>query len=219
MRFPAFFILILLLAPATARAHSYVWQDPKFDYAVSFPDDWARNFTDVAGPRLEILAPTGDGHVFCKFFAREDGRFAHLPGSFLPPVVEREFGRDFWQNRLAAFNNTTLYDIQTGKALGQGWAVWTHADYLRPTPGPDGEMTPYRAWMGGTIYYNMSLDFRCAAPRAVYERWAPEFQSIVSSIAFAPRYTALPEGDYRPFVTDPNAALHIRTRAGRVLQY
>ena len=183
-----------------ARADYFVWRDEKSGLSLSFPDTWrivqGRQKDDI----LTIEAPSGRAHAACRVRVDTDGRFLIYPPRLQDAEQRVAFDRTFWENYVAQYDDSSLYDVRDGAGLGRGFAGYADAGYTSAVPGPE---MPRRAILFATNYYGKLYILECSSHLDAFQDWKGPFLGIVHSVDFLPAYHQLETGDYRNFEQDP----------------
>lgn len=196
MRFIYFlFFTVMMLAGPMAKADVFVWEDPAFDFQLTYPDDWVAGVADRPNVRYKVA---GDGahHVVCRYLADRDERYVIYPNRYLPDVRDDAIQPDYWANALPRADSITLVNEYTG-GVGAGPAYYALLDYRRPVS--DGSMAAMRAISAATIYDDIRFQVICEASKRYFADYRDLFGAMMDSIAFEPKYHPFKQGFYRDF--------------------
>ena len=195
--------LFLLVLPFNhVLASVYVWQDPKYDITLTFPDDWVRQAQEGDDMRLHILAPQGTDHAACRVLASNDNRFLYVPprgavqvSSF---VQDQQAMKNILANRLR-YDEVRLTGYQTIASLGKGPASFAVGQFVKAWNGQNINM---QSLVFGGYMYGFESVFQCEAMASAWGRWQPVFLDIASTFDYPAKFGILKQGQYRDFMAD-----------------
>jgi hypothetical protein len=224
--------LTTLLIGSAAHADVFVYNDPDFDYSVTYPDTWRLNVPDAGTKRFRIAPMHGQDQVECAMSAVKDGRLNLYPAKLMDKAVPATLDQSFWaEDVLPDYPNYHVLKFHAPAGLGQGYAssvqiTWDNIlvdtpmavtdvlpeDEALPSPVgmtevpadsiTDNAADTMRASMVATIYGGNRYRFTCQANGSAFEHWEPIFGSILDSVRFDREYTMVPTGYYRNFLAD-----------------
>ncbi len=201
---PFLFTVLLglgLLTAAPASADTFLWQDPKGDYTMSFPDTWRLQTPDSPLTMLRVAGPIAADRPVCKMQVTHDGRAAMYPKRLVDEAVVEFLNEEFFRDEIAQFNNAQLTAFYAPASMG-GKGDATAARYVYNDNG-----TPMYGVMIASLYGSQRYVASCGSRLDAFNRWAPVFASILGSVEFKDKYHPFAIGYYRNFLADPQLAL------------
>lgn len=178
-----------------ARADVFVWEDPTFDFRMTYPDDWVTGVPDRPNVRYKV-AGDGGHHVVCRYLADRDKRYVIYPNRYLPDVRDEAIKSNYWADALPRATDITLIDEFAG-GVGAGPSYYALLDYRRPVTG--GAMADMRAITAATIYDDIRFQVICEAGEKHFADYRDLFGAMIDSISFEPKYHPFKQGFYRDF--------------------
>lgn len=213
MRKILFGLMVMMGVAGTAEASSFVWKDPSNGFAFSFPDSWTVQTEDEPTTRIRIAGPLIEDHATCRVKAQQDGRLKIYPKHLMTQAVKETLGRDFWEDEIAEHINAKITDYRAPAGLGgKGDATAIKSSFIQ-TDGQQ-KMNMYGASIA-SIYGDTRYVVSCFARAEQYQKYAPVFATIMSSVDFDDRYHPFATGYYRDFLADPVLTLP-RTKPGTI---
>lgn len=201
------FVIVALLSASAARADIFLWQDPDFDYQISYPDTWRRQAPDTPTTRLVVAGPSD--RALCRVKADTDGRAVIYPKHLMKAAVNTQLNQDFWWEEVAQYDNARLLDMYQSAGIGQGNATMVVAGYT--IPDGMGNDILMQAVMFSTLYADMRYTVGCSAEASKFVEWQPLFMSVMGSSTFDPRYMPYAHGLYwRDYSKDKQLILRQR---------
>jgi len=196
------FALFLIITAMPTRAEVFVWQDPKYDITLTFPQTWMRQAKEGDDLRLHILAPQGTDHAACRVFAHQDNRFLYVPPRAAVEVSafiqDQESLRGLLAHRLH-YTDVRLVGYQNIAALGKGPATMAMAQFRKEW---NGDMIPMQAIVFGGYSQGLETVFQCEAMAKSWGKWQNLFTSMAASFDFPVRNARFKNGYYRDFMAD-----------------
>lgn len=193
------------MAPAPAKADTFVWKDAEHGYTVSFPDMWRVQTEDGPTTRLRIAGPIAEDMATCRVQVDEDGRLKIYPKRLMDEAVMNTLDRSYWDQETAQYQEAEITGYYTPASIsGKGDATAVTVSFV----GDDGEgpVSMQGAMIGG-IYGGKRYVVSCSAKAEVYAKWSDVFASIMDSVELHDRYHPFATGYYRAFLNDPKLAL------------
>lgn len=200
---------VLSLMSVTAKADTFVWQDPLGDFTMSFPDVWRVQTPDNANTYLRIAGPIAEEKPVCSMQVSHDGRALIYPKRLVDEAVVNYLSEDFFRDQIAQYANAQLTAYYAPASMGSKGDA-TAARFVYNDNG-----TPMYGIMFASLYADKLYLSSCASKLQAYNRWAPIFASILDSIELKDKYHPFAIGYYRDFLADPELALP-RTKPGTI---
>lgn len=197
-----FAVLGLMLAvSAPVKADTFVWQDSKNDFTMSFPDVWRIQTEDTPTTRLRIAGPLGEDAATCRMQVQDDGRAKIYPKRLTDEAVVDLLDEDFWHGHIAQYQKAQIAAYYAPASMsGKGDATAVKFTYLENN-------VPMYGVMIGSIYGGKQFVASCSSKSDVYDRWADVFASILDSVELESKYHPFAQGYYRDFLADPKLVL------------
>jgi len=196
------FVLFLVIASIPASASVFVWQDPKFDITLTFPDDWMRQAKEGEDLRFHILAPQGQNMAACRVFASNDNRFLYVPPRGAIEVAafiqDQKALQGILANRLH-YDNVRLIGYQNIAGLGKGPATVALGQFNTTVNGRNYQM---QSIVFGGYSQGLETVFQCESTQQGWDRWYPLFMGMASSFDYPLRNAPVKQGYYRDFMAD-----------------
>lgn len=190
-------LLIALLLPSLAHATVHYYNNPKYDYSFSYPDDWMAQSEPEDAPHVyKIVADEGRARAYCQIASQDDRRFMIYPAKHQADLMQREFGPEFWMGHLSANSNLVFIDVFERAGLGDGQATSVLVDYTTSSGVPE------RSLLAATIHGGVRYVMQCASTQEEFARFEPLFHQIIATLKLRPAYTPFPHGFYRDFTQD-----------------
>lgn len=195
-------VLGLMAAATPAAADTFVWQDPKNDFTMSFPDSWRMQTEDTPTTRLRIAGPLGEDSATCRMQVDEDGRAKIYPKRLTDEAVVEKLDQNFWEGHIGQYKKAQLAALYAPASLGgKGDATAIKFTFV------DENNMPMYGMMVGSIYGGKQFIASCSSKSEVYGRWADVFASIIDSVELKTKYHPFAIGYYRDFLADPKLVL------------
>lgn len=197
--------LILLLALFTvsmtasieAKADYYLWKEPTSGLTMTFPDTWKRQSTRGADEVLRISGPSDGENPVCTVKIHDDKRFTIFPPDYGDAVQRVAVSIPFWKSYMGHYDEYIVDRVFDGGGLGRWLASYALASYSQR----DGTVTQQRrAIMFASLYGGKLYVTECSTLNHAYDRWSPNFRSIIKSIDFKKMYHEHATGDYANFL-------------------
>lgn len=185
----------------STRADVVVWQDPDFNYSLSYPDRWS-SFFHRETPTRHAMHTRHSDEGSCVVLAEKDGRYLIYNADELPTMVLRDINETFWQKYLPFMNvydrRPLQFEIKTIRngSLAQGFARFVTAQYQ--TDKGDTIKGIYFA----TLYSDMIFVIGCQSKAAAFGKILPTFMGVIDSVRFENKYRPFPSNYYRDFLAD-----------------
>ncbi len=201
MRVLVFALALFACGLSTAKADTFVWQDPKGDFTMSFPDTWRVQTPDTPSTKLLIAGPVAPDKEHCRMMVQPDGRANIYPKRLMDEAVDDYLTEDFYRGVIGQYDSAQITVYYPSTSLGDKGDA-TAARYVYNDNG-----TPMYGLMMGSLYGGNRYVISCAADSRNYERWAGLFASIIGSVQFKDKYHPFAIGYYRDFLADPKLVL------------
>jgi len=185
----------LVSLPIVAQADTYVYNDPDFDFTVSFPDTWREQSPDTPTTRLRVFLSEEGPLAGCRVKAEKDGRLLVYPERYMKDAVELVLGEKFWDNELNEYQEVDVIKTSKPAGLGQGHAVMKHAVYKENGIRKQG-------FFLGSIYGDIRYVMSCSAKASEFPKYAELFGSVMGSMRLKQKYHPVETGFYRDFLSD-----------------
>ncbi|MDB5490635.1 MAG: hypothetical protein JWO78_484 [Micavibrio sp.] len=185
---------------AQAKADYFVWQDEKSGLSMSYPDTWGKISTRQPDDIFAIVAPNAEDDAVCRIRVRTDRRFVVYPPNMDKDVQSIAVSKEFWDNYLHEYKNVDLYGYTDGAGLGKGFGSFAVIGYDGSVIGPE---TKHRGIAVASLYFGKIYVVDCTAKASAFEKWQPQFLSIIGSVDFKKAHDELWTGNYRNFFADP----------------
>lgn len=190
---------MMLSMPAVAD--TFVWQDSKGDFTMSFPDSWRIQTEDTPTTSLRIAGPLAEDLPTCRMQVDTDGRTKIYPKYLLDEAVVETLDEAFWERHIGQYERSKIAAYYAPASMsGKGDA--TAIKFVFAENG-----VPMYGVMIGSIYADKKYIASCSAKLDMYDRWAPVFASILDSVELKSKYHPFATGYYRDFLADPVLAL------------
>lgn len=190
---------MMLSVPAVAD--TFVWQDSKGDFSMSFPDTWRIQTEDTPTTALRIAGPLAEDVPTCRMQVDTDGRTKIYPKYLLDEAVVETLDQAFWEHHIGQYKQSKIAAYYAPASMsGKGDA--TAVKFVFTDNG-----VPMYGVMIGSIYGDKKYIASCSAKLDMYDRWAPVFASILDSVELKSKYHPFATGYYRNFLADPVLAL------------
>lgn len=204
----------VLSMAGTAHADTFVWQDPKGDFSISFPDSWQVQTPDKGNTIVRVAGPLGEDRATCKVEMSPDGRVKIYPREVSEVAVAERLDLEFWRTQAAEHANVKIIDYYAPSSLGdQGDATAIRIAFTEDD-GQDKNAKMYGVMLGG-IYGGNLYVASCASRYDMYPRYVDLFGSILDSIMLKRKYHPFATGYYRNFLMDPKLILP-RSKPGTI---
>lgn len=200
---------LLIAVSAPAAADTFVWQDPRGDYTMSFPDTWRIQTEDTPSTMLRIAGPLAEDNATCRMQVDADGRLKIYPKRLTDEAVVETLDQDFYDQQVAQHPDSRVIAYYAPASMG-GKGDATAVQYVFNDDG-----NPMYGVMIGSIYGGKRYVANCSSKMEVYDRWSPVFASILDSVELKSKYHPFAIGYYRDFLMDPKLVLP-RTKPGTV---
>lgn len=205
MRFllSAAFIAVLAFTgfSGAARADYFVWHDSKSGISLSYPDTWRMISNRQPDEVLTVIAPDTDhDDAVCRVRVRDDKRFLIYPTEAGKDIQAVAYGEDFWNAYLGDYDNVNLYGYIGGAGLGRGYGSFAVTGF---DGDANGEHTQRRGIAAAGLYLGKVYIVDCSARAHVFEKWQPQFLSLMASVDFDKVAHENLSGNYRNFFADP----------------
>ncbi len=187
-----------------AKADVFYVEDQTNRFSITFPDTWAISSNQKPDDKLTILGPGENDFAVCRVRVRQDRRFLIYPRKFASNVQKVAYSRDFWNRYLGEYDNVSVDSFREPAGLGKGFGSFTEASYTTA----EGSVVRKRGVMFASLYHDKAYIVDCSAEESVYSKWRPAFLNIVRSIDFEKVVYALPNGNYREFLNDPEVVIN-----------
>ena len=201
MRVLVFALALLACGMGSAQADTFVWQDPKGDFTMSFPDTWRVQTPDTPSTMLLVAGPVAPDKEHCRMMVQRDGRANIYPKRLLDEAVDDYLTEDFYRGQIGQYDDAQITVYYPSTSLGDKGDA-TAARYVYNDNG-----TPMYGMMMGSLYGGNRYVVSCAADSRKYERWAGLFASIIGSVQLKDKYHPFAIGYYRDFLADPKLVL------------
>lgn len=194
--FLALFALTLTSA-SIARADYFLWQDEKSGLTITFPDTWKMQSTRGSDEVLRITAPSEGDNPVCTVKVSDDGRYKIFPADYGDAVQKTAVSIPFWKSYMGHYDDYTIDRVFDGGGLGRWLASYAFASYMTR----DGTaMQQRRGIMFASLYFDKLYVVECTSLNHAYEKWGPNFRSVIKSIDFKKVYHEHLAGDYANFL-------------------
>lgn len=210
--FFSLFLLATVFFATAAQADTFVWQDPKGDYTMSFPDTWRLQTPDSPLTMMRVAGPVVEDKPVCKMQVVRDGRATMYPKRLVDEAVVEFLNEEFYRDEIAQFSNAQLTAFYAPASMG-GKGDATAARFVYNDNG-----TPMYGIMIASLYGENRYVVSCSSRLEAFNRWAPVFASIMGSVEFKDKYHPFAIGYYRDFLSDPQLALP-RVKPGTIHKY
>lgn len=200
---------LVSLLPLTAKADTFIWQDPKGDFTMSFPDTWRVQTPENANTYLRVAGPIAEEKPVCTMQVSHDGRALIYPKRLVDEAVVQYLNEEFFRDQIAQYANAQLTAYYAPASMG-GKGDATAARFVYNDNG-----TPMYGVMFASLYGDHLYLSSCASKLDSYNRWSSIFASILGSVELKDKYHPFPIGYYRDFLADPELALP-RVKPGTV---
>jgi hypothetical protein len=211
------FVLTALFTTAfatAALASVFVWQDPKGDFSISFPDEWHLQTVDGPDTHVRIAGPLAEDRASCKVQVTEDGRLKVYPKRLTDEAVAQTLDMRFWEVQAAEHDNVRISDFYVPASLGDKGDASAVRVAFTADDGKDKNAKMYGAMLA-SVYGGKLYVASCSSRHDMYPRYAPIFGEILDSIMLKSKYHIFPTGYYRNFLMDPKLILP-RSKPGTV---
>ena len=194
--------LMFFSIASSAQAEVFVWEDPKFDITLTYPDDWMYQKTEKTQARLHIIAPQGQDEAACRVMASNDNRFLYVPPQGAVQVAQ--FVQDenalkgIFANHLH-YNDVRLVKYVDLASLGKGPATMAVAQYYKSVGE---QQVPMQSIVFGGYVQGLETIFQCESAANSWDKWQTVFMNIAATLDFPVRTAALKNGYYRDFIAD-----------------
>lgn len=190
-----------MLVSSPAVADTFVWQDAKHDYTMSFPDVWRIQTEDTPATRLRIAGPIAEDRAACRMQVEEDGRALIYPKRLTDEAVVALLDQNFWEGYIAQYENARITDYFAPASMGgKGDATAVKFSYTD-------NKTPMYGVMIGSVYGGKLYVASCGSTFEAYNKMAPVFAGILGSVDLKSKYHPFAIGYYRDFLADPKLVL------------
>lgn len=211
--------LLPALAPKTASAEVFVWQDPTYKMQVTFPDNWMRQASLQPNLRLHIVAQQGADHAACRLFVNEDGRYRETPPAMGLNVSGTVYNQAAFTQEF--YNRADTTAVRVGNygstnAIGPAGAVMAQVSFSKNWMGMQ---VPMQAIAIASQYGGKRIFMTCEAMSQHYAKWESLFKGIFKSVSFPGAYSVQPNGQYRRFQDDGWVILPMNLRNDAVSIY
>jgi hypothetical protein len=198
---PAFLIFCFCLTAALSKAQAdyYLWEDPKSELTITFPDTWAKISNQNSADILTIIAPDRGGKAQCVVRTYPDERFVIFPPRYGHAVQKIAVSIPFWKDYLSLYDVYDIGRVYDGGGLGRWIASYATAGYMKRNGTV---MEPRRALMFASLYYKTLYVVECSTLEGAYAMWEPDFRSIIKSIDFKKIYNERKTGHYANFLRE-----------------
>lgn len=207
------FIIIVLLGcfggSSESKANFYVWQDENGDYSLSFPDTWDLQTSVNPDSSIRISAPIAEDLASCSVENFLDGRLKIYPKKLMATAVEQYMGRDFWEDKIARYNDAKISEYYAPSIMGgRGDATAIRFSYSLTDKAAKavGDKRMYGA-MIGSIYGGKQFIVECRALKQKFDTYSVLFARIMESVQLEQRYHPFAIGYYRNFLADPHLSV------------
>jgi len=193
-------VSLFSLAPLSAKATSFVYQDADYGFQTSFPDSWLMQTTDTPTTRLLVRPPVTDDMASCRVKAVNDRRAVIYPFVHRGASVRNAVGFNFVDQKINENNNAEIVNYYPKGSMGKSDATFSQVKFDMY----DDQGNAYR--MHGVvltaIYGENRYTFSCSAKESSYGRWEKVFGSIMGSVSLKEYGHLVPTGYYRDFLSD-----------------
>lgn len=195
-------MVFCLFISSPAMAEYYYWKDPVHQFSLSYPDTWERVLSQKSDEALTIMAPSAkDGKqnfAACRMRVRAEPRYKIYPARFGDNNNRDLFTKDFWEGYLAENVGYNINDHRTNAGLGRHFASMVHANYVSfDDPGQQKQAVIF-----ASLYNNKVYLIDCSSTIETFQSFYPQFMSIIKSVGFRKEIHEVPNGEYRPFLSD-----------------
>lgn len=206
MRRLAIAAILSVLLTGPALADTFVWQDPKGDFSVSFPDVWRVQTEDRPYTNVRVAGPIGEDMATCKVSVRPDGRALIYRKGLVDEAVVEKLGRDFWERQVGELTDAVITEYHAPASFGdKGDATAIRVGFVQNDG--KGMMVPMYGIMIASLYGDKMYLTACSSKHEQWARYSPLFGSIMDSIMLENRDHIYPTGYYRNFLADPKLVL------------
>ena len=209
------FAFVLLFIAMPAKAEVFVWQDPKFDITLTYPDNWMYQGTDKASDaRLHIVAPQGQDEAACRVMASNDNRFLYVPPQGAIDVArfvqDEKTLKGIFANHLN-YNDVRLVKYVDLSSIGKGPATMAVAQYYKQVGG---DQVPMQSIVFGGYVQGLETVFQCESEAYAWDKWQDLFMNMAATFDFPARTHPLKNGYYRDFIADGSVYFPIGDQQG-----
>lgn len=190
-------LLLLVLAPVSAKADYFVWEDAQHRMSISFPDTWKMQSNKNVSDILTIAGPSEGDNPVCTVKAEDDKRYVIFPPDYGDAVQRVAVSKPFWDSYLGHYDNYTLDRVYDGGGLGRWLASYALASYSNRN-GTAYEQR--RGIMFASLYYDTLYIIECSSLNHGFENWQKNFQSVIKSVDFKKIYHEKKTGHYANFL-------------------
>lgn len=210
-------LLTLILIPVqSAKADYYLWEDPKSELTITFPDTWKTVSSSHPDAILTVLGPSDNGNPKCEVKASEDKRYVIYPPDYGDAIQREAVSIPFWKSYMGNYDDSSISRVYDGGGLGRWLASYAFANYSMRNGTA---IQQRRGIMFASLYYNTLYVVECSSLNHDYERWDNDFRSIIKSIDFKKIYHERPIGDYADFLKGANQYFWAQTGPEGTTQY
>ncbi len=185
------------------RAEVFVIEDQQNSFSLSFPDSWATTTNQKPDDKLTIAGPGVNDYAVCRVRVRQDKRYAIYPVAFSDPVQKVAYSREFWTDYLGEYEDIIVDAFKDESGVGKAFASTAEASFM----STDGTPVRKRGIMFAGLYFDRAYIVDCSSEQTLYDKWRPQFLSIIKSVDFSKMIHEFPNGDYRKFQEDPEVKI------------
>ncbi len=200
---------VFLTSATISKADYFLWKEPKSGLTMTFPDTWQRQSHRHPDEILRIVAPSNGDNPVCSVKVSDDKRYTIFPADYGKAVQRTAVSIPFWKSYMANYDDYTIDRVFDGAGLGRWLASYAFGTYSMR----DGTaMQQRRGIMFASLYYNKLYIVECSSFNHAYDRWGPNFRSIIKSIDFKKMYHEHLTGNYANFLKE--ADIHFWAQTG-----
>ncbi len=209
-------LAIVFLSTAPAHADYFLWQDEKSGLTMTFPDTWKMQSQRNPDEVLRIVAPSDGDNPVCTVKVSDDSRYTIFPPDYGDAVQRTAVSIPFWQSYMGHYDDYVIDRVFDGGGLGRWLASYALASY---TMRDGTAMQQRRGIMFASLYHDKLYVAECSSLNHAYERWGPNFRSVIKSIDFKKMHHEHMTGDYANFLGEAEQYFWAQTGPEGTISY